>query len=292
MPSATKSAEELTRELNGKYRFEAELSSQLGVLPSYTAWAWRACCPTRRSRTTPRANVLVDGKPTASSGATERDPGQPFEGMAVKADDLLAMKKEEGREFVSGTKVVYIYHNPIDAVGDDRQAPRARPSTPCGRRSTNLAISSGYVINSLNGNHIVVTADHGFLFTETAPGETDKSKLDDKPPGTVKAKKRYLHRPQPAAMPTRSGTATRQVTAGAEGDMEFWIPKGANRFHFVGGARFVHGGAMLQEIVRAGHHGPARQGQVGQGETKTKQVDGAGAWAPTTRSPRPGTASS
>ena len=31
--------------------------------------------------------------------------------------------------------------------------------------------------------------------------------------------------------------------------MEFWIPKGANRFHFVGGARFVHGGAMLQEIV-------------------------------------------
>ncbi|MCJ7685739.1 MAG: hypothetical protein MUO68_15770, partial [Desulfobacteraceae bacterium] len=34
-----------------------------------------------------------------------------------------------------------------------------------------------------------------------------------------------------------------------DGDMEFWIPKGANRFHFMGGARFVHGGAMLQEIV-------------------------------------------
>ena len=31
--------------------------------------------------------------------------------------------------------------------------------------------------------------------------------------------------------------------------MEFWIPKAANRFHFTGGARFVHGGAMLQEIV-------------------------------------------
>ena len=31
--------------------------------------------------------------------------------------------------------------------------------------------------------------------------------------------------------------------------MEFWIPKGANRFHFVGGARFVHGGAMPQEIA-------------------------------------------
>jgi hypothetical protein len=31
--------------------------------------------------------------------------------------------------------------------------------------------------------------------------------------------------------------------------MEFWIPRGANLFHFVGGARFVHGGAMPQEIV-------------------------------------------
>jgi hypothetical protein len=29
----------------------------------------------------------------------------------------------------------------------------------------------------------------------------------------------------------------------------FWIPKGANRFHFVGGSRFVHGGIMPQEIV-------------------------------------------
>ena len=39
------------------------------------------------------------------------------------------------------------------------------------------------------------------------------------------------------------------ATAGVDGGMEFWIPKGANLFHFVGGARFVHGGAMPQEIV-------------------------------------------
>jgi hypothetical protein len=31
--------------------------------------------------------------------------------------------------------------------------------------------------------------------------------------------------------------------------MDFWIPKGTNLFHFVGGARFVHGGAMPQEIA-------------------------------------------
>jgi len=31
--------------------------------------------------------------------------------------------------------------------------------------------------------------------------------------------------------------------------MAFWLPKGAARFHFAGGARFVHGSAMPQEIV-------------------------------------------
>lgn len=38
------------------------------------------------------------------------------------------------------------------------------------------------------------------------------------------------------------------ITAKAQTDMQFWVPKGINRFHFVGGSRFVHGGAMPQEI--------------------------------------------
>ncbi len=61
------------------------------------------------------------------------------------------------------------------------------------------------------------------------------------------------------------------VTAGADGDMEFWIPKGANLFHFVGGARFVHGGAMPQEIVVPVLTVKHVRGKSAQ-ETKTKPV--------------------
>ena len=105
-----------------------------------------------------------------------------------------------------------------------------------------------YIVNNLNGNYVVITADHGFLFTETPPAETDKSKLEDKPAGTVIAKKRYLlgHNLPDVDEAWHGQT---EVTAKAEGDMEFWIPKAANRFHFTGSARFIHGGAMLQEIV-------------------------------------------
>jgi hypothetical protein len=55
-----------------------------------------------------------------------------------------------------------------------------------------LAALIVYIVNNLNGNHIVITADHGFLFSKTAPGEPEKSKLEEKPEGTVTAKKRYL----------------------------------------------------------------------------------------------------
>ncbi len=39
-------------------------------------------------------------------------------GIAVKADDLIAMKKNDGRNFIRPHQVIYIYHNKVDAVGD------------------------------------------------------------------------------------------------------------------------------------------------------------------------------
>ena len=109
-------AQELTTELNGKYRFEATLSSQLGVLPSYTALGMASLLP-HKTLAYKGTDVLVDGK---SSIASERDGIlQAVGGLACKCDELMAKKKEEGREFVKDKRVVYIYHNTVDAVGDD-----------------------------------------------------------------------------------------------------------------------------------------------------------------------------
>jgi uncharacterized protein (TIGR02687 family) len=237
-------AQELTTELNGKYRFEATLSSQLGVLPSYTALGMASLLP-HKKLAYKGTDVLVDGK---SSIASERDGIlQAVGGAACKCDELMAKKKDEGREFVKDKRVVYIYHNTVDSVGDDGKT-EGHTFEAVRRAIDELAAIVGYIVNNLNGNHIVLTADHGFLFTETARVETDKSKLKEKPDSTILAKKRYLLGPN---LPDHDAAwhGKLSVTAGAEGDMEFWIPKGANLFHFVGGARFVHGGAMPQEIV-------------------------------------------
>ena len=237
-------AQELTAELNGKYRFEATLSSQLGVLPSYTALGMASLLP-HQTLAYKGTDVLVDGQ---SSIASARDAIlRLVGGLACKADELMAQKKDEGREFVKDAQVVYIYHNTVDSVGDDAKN-EGHTFEAVRRAIDQLAALVGYIVNNLNGHHIVVTADHGFLFTETARVETDKSKLKEKPDHTILAKKRYLLGPH---LPDDDAAWHGQlsVTAGAEGDMEFWIPKGVNLFHFVGGARFVHGGAMPQEIV-------------------------------------------
>ena len=239
-------AEELTACLNGTYRVQAELSSQLGVLPSYTALGMASLLPHSKLEYTEKGGVLVDGKPTAS--LEQRDEIlSAAGGMAVKADQLLALKKEEGREFIVGKRLVYIYHDEIDARGD-KAATEGDTFEAVGKTIQELADLVRYVVNNLNANYVVITADHGFLFTETAPSDPDRSRLEDKPDGTVMAKKRYLlgYDLPDHEQAWRGDTA---MTAEAEGGLQFWVPKGNNRFHFTGGARFIHGGAMLQEIV-------------------------------------------
>ena len=239
-------AEELTRSINGLYRLQADLSSQLGVLPSYTALGMASLLPHTKLEYTEKGGILVDGRPT-DSFEQRHEILSAAGGMAIKAEQLLKMGKVEGRKSIAGRRFVYIYHNEIDARGD-HAATEEDIFEAAEKTILEVTDLVKHVVNSLNGNQVFITADHGFLFTETTPGEPEKSRLEDRPAGTVIAKKRYLlgHHLPPHRNVWRGETA---VTAKAEGGMQFWIPKGNNRFHFTGGARFVHGGAMLQEIV-------------------------------------------
>ncbi len=241
-------AEELYRVLCGKNRFDAKLETQMGVLPSYTGLGMAALLPKKELafKLDANADVLVDGMGTSSIDQRAKVLAG-VDGTAIKADALLGMKRDEGREFVKDLKVIYIYHNRIDSTGDSA-ATETETFEAVEKTIEELAQLVSHIINNLNGNHVVITADHGFLYQQSMPEATDKSGLDTKPTGTLKAKKRYLLGTNLGESPKVFHGKT-AVTAGADGDMEFWIPKGANKFHFVGGSRFIHGGAMLQEIV-------------------------------------------
>lgn len=261
-------AHELLKELNGKYRFDADLKSQLSVLPSYTALGMASLLPKRTLAYSEKGDVLVDGRAVATLDQ-RNETLSAVGGMAMKADDLREMRREEGRELVKDKKVVYLYHDSIDAAGD-KQATEKDTFRAVRRAIEEIAGLVGHIINNLNGYFVVVTADHGFVYAETAPNETGKSALSEKPAGTILAKRRYLlGRGLPDHDAAWHGRI--ETTAGAEGGMEFWLPRGTNRFHFVGGSRYGHGGAMLQEVVVPVLTVRHVKGK-GAEETKTKQA--------------------
>jgi uncharacterized protein (TIGR02687 family) len=157
------------------------------------------------------------------------------------------MSKEGGREFVKKYRLVYVYHNTIDAAGDSL-ASETMTFDSVRKAITDLSNLINHIVNSLNGSHVFVTADHGFLYQETSPGLHTKSEIQINPPETLKSKKRYVLGEHLGNTP-KAWTGNTSITARTNPGLEFWIPKGRNLFNFIGGSRFVHGGAMPQEIV-------------------------------------------
>lgn len=244
-------AEELTRALNSRNRVKARLEPMLGVLPSYTTLGMASLLPhkTLAYKSNATLDVTVDGLPCATleqrSAVLARHSG-----VAIGRDALMEKGKVAGREFVKPYELVYVYHDRIDAIGDKRTTEgKTFEATEQAIKELQEVVS--FIVNNLNGSTVFVTADHGFLYQESALEEADRSTVEEGMPGVLKSKKRYILGrglwPMPNAW--QGNTAATAGTEPGDGSVDFLVPKGAGRFHFVGGARFVHGSAMPQEIV-------------------------------------------
>lgn len=240
-------AEELGNQINTEKRFTAELRSQLGVLPSYTQLGMAALLPHDEICYQPGSGDIVYADGLSTSGTPNRDTIlKKYKGMAVKSDDLLKWKNQQGRDLIRDYEVVYIWHNTIDAMGDSAST-EEKTFEACRNAVVELKDLVTRVINRLHGTRIIVTADHGFLFQQQPLSGQDKTTLQIKPDNTIKNHKRFIIGHQ---LPADDFCWKGKVadTAGVSDSSEFLIPKGIQRFHFSGGARFVHGGAMLQEV--------------------------------------------
>lgn len=243
-------AQELVQLTNSKNRFKASLEGMLGVLPSYTALGMAALLPhkTLAYKVGNSVEVQVDGR-TVATLDQRSEQLSAFGGMAIRADELMALGKDKGRELVKNHRLIYIYHDRIDMIGD-KQASESKTFEAADQTIQELSSLLGFIIHTLNGSNVLLTADHGFMYQESALDAADKSTLDEKPAGTLIAKKRYLLG-NALGTTSKAWSGNTAVTAGTtdDGSLDFWIPKAASRFHFAGGARFVHGSAMPQEVV-------------------------------------------
>ncbi len=239
-------ADELGSLIRKEDRFDARLDAMLGVLPSYTQLGMAALLPHERLAHSHNGDpVLVDGQ--RSDGTENRNKVlAPVNGVAIQAEDVLSMRRDNLRELYGAHQVLYVYHDRIDAIGDkartERQVFEAVDDALCD------LVKLIKQLTNANATNILITADHGFLYQDTAL--TDASYLSTKPQGDdlVAIKRRYVLGRGLKNNPAFRKFEPEQLDIG--GDLEVQIPKSIHRLKMPGaGSRFVHGGASLQEIV-------------------------------------------
>ena len=235
-------AAELRTRLIHTFRGEGQLSSVQSVLPSITKLGMAALLPHQQLSIDARGDVLADNSSTKGLEARNAVLNAPgVSSMAVKADDILAMN-QEGRQVVKPHRVIYIYQDHIDAVGDHTASEREVFSA-CERAVSEIEALVKRIVNQLNGTNIVITSDHGFLYQRQALEGHNKV---EKATGEVldSGRRHYLGR----NLSRSEGTQTFSLPY-LESDLQAQSPRGTLRYAVQGGgAQYVHGGASLQEV--------------------------------------------
>jgi uncharacterized protein (TIGR02687 family) len=239
-------ADELGSRIRQEDRFDADLEAVLGVLPSYTQLGMAALLPHRTLKHTPDGKiVLADDQPTNGT-AFRKKILEGVGGSAIQAEDFKALSPEERRELFKSNRVLYVYHNVIDATGDKPGTERGvfEAAEQALRELVDLVKKAA----NANATNVFVTADHGFLFQDEALPE--QFFLSQTPQGDniLVTNRRYV-----LGRGLKSDGAFTTFEASQvdlDSDIEIQMPKSIYRLRLPGGgSRFVHGGATLQEVV-------------------------------------------
>jgi uncharacterized protein (TIGR02687 family) len=241
-------ADELTALVNGEDRFTAEIEPMLSMLPSYTQLGMASLLPNKELVIGDKGIVSVDG--TSSMGKANRDTilKKALNGnaSAVDAETILTMKVEDCKPLVRDNQVLYVYHNVIDKIGDDRDS-EEKVFTACEEALDDLQ-KLVRKLTSANANNIIITADHGFLYQNNVLDDSDFMGLPVSDEGAFLTDRRFL-----VGTKLKDNQSMMAFTASQlhlSGNYEIQIPRGINRRRVKGsGSRYVHGGATLQEVV-------------------------------------------
>ncbi|MCI9261631.1 BREX-1 system phosphatase PglZ type A [uncultured Adlercreutzia sp.] len=261
-------ARQLGDELERRLRVACECSAVQGVFPSVTPFGMAALLPHRSLAVNEETlAVSVDGMPTLSTAQREavlkaRRPAS----MALTAKDLLAMKSAEQREVAREAEVVYIYHNTIDATGEDASTEHDVFGA-CERAIDDICALVKVAVNQIKAARIVVTADHGFLYTRQPLGQAAKVSAAEIAGEAEKAKERF-------ALVCGSVSDDRLLSVNMEpvgaGSLTGLAPRGIARLARPGGtSHYVHGGVSLQELcvpVLRVRYGGSRSKSIGAAE--------------------------
>ncbi|MEC5222611.1 BREX-1 system phosphatase PglZ type A [Bacillus atrophaeus] len=238
---------ELADRLNTETMGVCDVETLLGVVPSITKLGMPSLLPHKEIDIDTNARVFADGKD--SSGLENRKKiieSRVAESIAVHFQDVLAMNKAGRRETFKGKKLIYIYHDTIDAMGD--KASTEVYTFNAVETSLNQLYDLVKIIrDDLSGTNVFITADHGFLYQRDELEESDKIGQDSIE--SIEVKRRYILSKDQREV---SGQLAINLSSIIKNEQQLtaYLPKATLRYKMQGsGINFVHGGSSLQEIV-------------------------------------------
>lgn len=237
-------AHSLARQLEIETKADVSISAQQGVFPTITKFGMAALLPHKKLEAVIQndsVKVLVNGH---ASEMIDRDgilKSYSENSAALKYKDIISMKRDEKRAAVKGKDIVYIYHDTIDASSHNDESTVFDACTKAINEIKNLV---NVICNDLQGVNVLITSDHGFLYTYQELSEEDKMERSSFKQNIIEQGRRYVitnDEANPDFLMTVKGIYN-------DANMLGFAPRENIRIKGAGGVNFVHGGTSLQEI--------------------------------------------
>ena len=231
-------SQKLRKEANVK---EIKIEAMLTDLPSRTFLGMANLLPCKKERdiNLVSAKVLIDG--IDSQGTENREKilkTSCEESSAISFDNFYKMNRAKQEEFIKGKKVIYIYHDSIDAIGDKGKTEN-NTFNACKDAVENI-VSLSKLLSSLGVVNIYITSDHGFLYEKKEVEEYNKLELKNTKYKSIG--KRYAIYEKEVE---EKGCVTLKLDS-----LYGVFPEKNQRIKASGsGLQFVHGGASPQEMI-------------------------------------------
>lgn len=235
-------AEQLRRETQSK----VNLDTMQSIFPSITKFGMAALLPHKELSVMPNNNglaVLADGTYTEMSYRDKVLKNRNSASVALQYKNIIGMKRADRSALVKGMEVVYIYHDTID---DASHHSDSAVFPACDKAISELKNLVRIIVNEFSGTNIIITADHGFLYTYSPLTEDDKVDKTSFNSMDVDYGRRHAIM-QKGAMPDYLMSV--KFLDGTT-DYDGFAPRESIRIKMNGGGlNFVHGGISLQEMV-------------------------------------------
>lgn len=235
-------AEQLKRETQSNI----SISGYQGIFPTITKFGMAALLP-HRSLSVERKNnglaVLADENYTDSNYRDKVLKNANKSSVALQYKNIIGLKATEKSELVKGMDVVYLYHDTIDEASHTSDS---MVFSACEEAITELKNLVRLVVNQFGISNIIITSDHGFLYTYSPLTEDDKVSVSSFAEGESEYGRRYAI--------VKKGNVPEYLLPvqflGGNTDYDAYAPRENVRLKMKGsGLNFVHGGASLQEMV-------------------------------------------